>query len=309
MKKLISVVMALALLLAMAVTTPVAAASTEIYDVYAGESIQEAVNAASSGDTVVVHKGEYHESVKIIKDDITLKGVGKVILDGTDVDPVSLGDKLAILGIWIASDVTGVTITGFDIRNYGVWEELPSEPFVIIEELGIGIWLESGSNHNIVERNKLSNCLFGIMASTSDDNIIEGNELSDGINGIGVERAGHRNKVINNKITNCLGGIGIDEGSTFNIIEKNNIAKSSIVGIVIDGNVENGDSSHNKVMENIVTNSGERGIWLGARSSDNLVRENRVFGSGMYDLYNDDLSTGNIWEENKYKTSYPDPLP
>ncbi len=306
MKKLISVVMTLALLLAMAVTTPVAAANTEIHDVYAGESIQEAVNAAVSGDTIVVHKGEYHESIEITTDNITLEGVGKVILDGTDVGPASQGFWL---GIWITSGVTGVTITGFDIRNYGIWEELPSEPFVIIEELGIGIWLESGSHHNIVERNKLSNCFFGIMASTSDDNIIEGNEISDGLNGIGVERAGHRNKVINNKITNCLGGIGIDEGSTFNIIEKNKIVKSSIVGIVIDGNVENGDSSHNKVIDNRVTNSGERGIWLGARSSDNLVRENRVFGSGMYDLYNDDLSTGNIWEENKYKTSYPDPLP
>ena len=306
MKKLISVVMTLALLLAMAVTTPVAAANTEIHDVYAGESIQEAVNAAVSGDTIVVHKGEYHESIEITTDNITLEGVGKVILDGTDVGPASPGFWL---GIWITSGVTGVTITGFDIRNYGIWEELPSEPFVIIEELGIGIWLESGSHHNIVERNKLSNCLFGIMASTSDDNIIEGNEISDGLNGIGVERAGHRNKVINNKITNCLGGIGIDEGSTFNIIEKNKIAKSSIVGIVIDGNVENGDSSHNKVIDNRVTNSGEKGIWLGAQSSDNLIRENRVFGSGMYDLYNDDLSTGNIWEENKYKTSYPDPLP
>jgi len=306
MKKLISVVMTLALLLAMAVTTSVAAASTEIYDVYAGDSIQEAVNAAVSGDTIVVHKGEYHESVEITTDNITLEGVGKVILDGTDVGPASPGFRL---GIWIASGVTGVKITGFEIRNYGVWEELQEEPFFTITDLGVGIWMQSGSHHNIVEGNKLSNCLIGIMASTSDDNIIEGNELSNGLNGIGVERASHRNKVINNKITNCLGGIGIDEGSTFNIIEKNNIAKSSIVGIVIDGNVENGDSSHNKVIENRVTNSGERGIWLGARSSDNLVRENRVFGSGMYDLYNDDLSTGNIWEENKYKTSYPDPLP
>ncbi len=306
MKKLISIIMALALLLAMAVTTPVAAAGTDIH-VYAGDSIQAAVDAANEGDTIVVHKGEYHESVKIETDNITLEGVGRVILDGTDVDPVFQG---YVLGMWITSGVTGVTITGFDIRNYGTWEELPGEedPF-IITEFGIGIWLERDSHGNIVTENKFSNCLTGIMASTSYEHIIEENKLSDGLIGISIERAGHHNKVENNNITNHLAGIGLDEGSTFNTIEKNNIANSSMVGIVISGNIDNGDSSDNKIIENRITNSGEWGIWLAALSSDNLIKENRVSRSGEYDLYDEFPGTGNIWEDNKYKTSYPDPLP
>ena len=80
MKKLISIAVAAALLVTIAVTTPVSA-SVGIH-VYPGDSIQAAVDAASPGDTIIVHKGEYHQSVKIGTNDITLKGAG-AILDGT----------------------------------------------------------------------------------------------------------------------------------------------------------------------------------------------------------------------------------
>ncbi|MEU0970316.1 right-handed parallel beta-helix repeat-containing protein [Streptomyces sp. NPDC005917] len=44
--------------------------------VYPGESIQKAVNAAGSGDTVLLQAGTYHESVKMTTPGLTLRGVG-----------------------------------------------------------------------------------------------------------------------------------------------------------------------------------------------------------------------------------------
>ena len=54
-------------------------------------TIQAAIDESTFGDIIVVNKGEYHESVKIETANLTLEGVGKVILDGIDVDPIEIG--------------------------------------------------------------------------------------------------------------------------------------------------------------------------------------------------------------------------
>ncbi|WP_031173133.1 right-handed parallel beta-helix repeat-containing protein [Streptomyces durhamensis] len=53
-----------------------ASAAHPVHVVHPGESIQQAVDAARSGDTVLVQAGTYHESVKVTTSGITLRGVG-----------------------------------------------------------------------------------------------------------------------------------------------------------------------------------------------------------------------------------------
>lgn len=60
-------------------------ASAQVIVVLPGESIQEAVHTAQPGDTIIVQAGEYHESVSIRKDDITIQGAG-----GSDAGTVLL---------------------------------------------------------------------------------------------------------------------------------------------------------------------------------------------------------------------------
>ena len=96
----------------------------------------------------------------------------------------------------------------------------------------------------------------------------------------------------------------LDEGSSYNFIARNQVSNSGIVGININGLIDEYDTwnSHdNVVINNKVTDSAEYGIALSGLSSDNLVKRNRVFGSGEYDLCEIDLTgTGNVWENNKY---------
>ena len=56
---------------------PVFAKPTVIH-VFAGQSIQAAVNAASPGGTIVVHAGTYRESI-IVEKQLTLLSLGAII--------------------------------------------------------------------------------------------------------------------------------------------------------------------------------------------------------------------------------------
>ena len=97
-----------------------------------GDSIQAAIDGAASGDTIVVF-GRHRENVAIVKDGLTLRGVGAVILPPITpaahacFDPTQEGE--AVHGICVSGDVdvdTGevsryvkdVTVSGFTIRNF-----------------------------------------------------------------------------------------------------------------------------------------------------------------------------------------------
>lgn len=208
----------------MVVITPVAAKSTEIH-VYPGDSIQVAVDAASLGDTIIVHGGVYHQSVKIDNDDITLKGKG-AILDGTlpaDPGTTFLGEPPGpMFGIWLSTGVSGVTITGFEIRAF--------------EERGIAIWLERDSHDNdIIDNEFTGSTTVGIMVSTSHNNLIEKNKVSnDVMYGIVLESASDGNKVIDNKIADSgVVGIVVDENSIGNLIEKTINTKLLVVWFLL----------------------------------------------------------------------------
>jgi len=60
------------------------AANQAEIQVYPGQSIQEAINTASPGDTLIIHEGTYNEKL-VVNKSLTIMGVDKeeVILDPT----------------------------------------------------------------------------------------------------------------------------------------------------------------------------------------------------------------------------------
>ena len=68
--------------------------------------IQDAINAASDGDTIIVHSGVYYENVVVDKS-VTLKGIGHPVVDAG-------GRESAIT---LTEDM--ITLVGFTATNSG----------------------------------------------------------------------------------------------------------------------------------------------------------------------------------------------
>ena len=188
-KILVALILAVILVLSIVfITIQLQRVSPTTRHVYPGQSIQDAIDSASPGDTIIVHEGEYHQSVVITKS-ISLIG-DEAILNGTS--PSDLGTTLAD-AITIDEGVSGVTIKGFEIMNYSYY--------------GIQAWNNGTSNIEII------NNVIHDMGGTA---IVVGND------GTGF----HENWFIhNNTIYKSEIGIYVAHGK--NVIISNNIAEES----------------------------------------------------------------------------------
>ncbi|MFJ5271770.1 nitrous oxide reductase family maturation protein NosD [Streptomyces sp. NPDC088358] len=100
-----------------------------VHRVRPGESIQQAVDTARPGDTVLILPGTYHESVRVAVPNLTVRGFGArrtVIEPG----PASAVDACAKAGNGIcvtgtdSSPLTGVTVRALTLRGFakqGLW--------------------------------------------------------------------------------------------------------------------------------------------------------------------------------------------
>ncbi|MGC9308264.1 MAG: NosD domain-containing protein [Thermoplasmatota archaeon] len=141
-------------------------------------SIQAAVDAASSGNTIFVHSGIYYENVVIGK---TLNLVGED-RDTTIIDGGGSGDVVNVTA-------DGVTITGFTVQNSG-----PGWPYA-------GIIL-AGVQHCRIENNTASSNYAGIHLNVSRNCTIIGNTANNNSwDGIRLTYS-QSNTVTNNTVTN-----------------------------------------------------------------------------------------------------------
>jgi hypothetical protein len=107
-----------------------------------GDSIQGAIDSASSGDTICVQAGTYDEYIELKKDNLTIMADGQVIMGGFDVE----GD-----GNWVE---------GFTIDNY---------------DTSTGIKIYTGNNNTIINNEVMHTYQDGMRFGGTGNRFINNN--------------------------------------------------------------------------------------------------------------------------------------
>ena len=118
------------------------------------QTIQQALESAGSGDTIIVFAGLYKEKSLIIKKPVYLKGIGFPILDGET--------KYEIIKI----QSNNVTVEGFKLVNSGISGMYEIAAVKIINRRNVA-----------VRNNTLENNFFGIYAQYSSQCSLTGNSI------------------------------------------------------------------------------------------------------------------------------------
>ena len=250
-------------------------------------SIQDAVDAASAGDTICVYNGTYHEGeIRILgaaKRNIKLKGEGadKVTLDG--------GGSSYIIGIGgdsMENGASGCVVEGFKMINSQKGIEIASfAPDCIVRncvfegltnDLGIVLVASNTTFENNIISNSSGAYYSMEITPAADSCTIANNTFKDGIftdttwsGAIGLEA--NNCTIVNNTIVNNTGA-----GILLNAANNNTIARNNIY-------------------------SNERGLWFQQWGGGDESEGNRIYLNNFNNTENVVLCewgvpiTNNIW--------------
>ncbi len=138
-----------------------------VWTVENGESIQDAINSASPGDTIQVEPGTYEEYLEVNKR-LTIEGTGEdviILAPGTDFDMIRIP----------SSDVTVKNLVidgeGTDKTAIGIWEVWNVQiRNCFFRNLHTGIWISCDTMNVVVANNTFENVLdYGIDNETDDN--------------------------------------------------------------------------------------------------------------------------------------------
>ena len=223
-------------------------------------TIQDAVDAATNGDTIFVFddSSPYYEKIDIGK---------SINLIGENHNTVIDGMNGMATGISVHHDADYVTINCFSIINFdGSGIDIFGNNVIISNIHFInhrfGLMLTQTKN-NIVSNNLFKNCRWcGINLQDASNNIISQNEITGCDDGITFSAHSLDNIISNNEITNNNDGIYFNAYTSVNherdelikntIVQYNNITDNSI-GINIFGRFKNGVIKNNNFIENNIS--------------------------------------------------------
>ncbi|MGD9679846.1 MAG: nitrous oxide reductase family maturation protein NosD [Candidatus Obscuribacterales bacterium] len=279
-----------------------------VVEVRAGESIQKAIEKAPDGAIIHVGPGVYREQLEINRDNITLRGDGRAVID-------LAGKKTSGAAVQIR-DRHNVRIDGFEIRNVrgsdtptGIRVEGASRDIVIANNNihhvedgqnahGLAVYGDSSKParnisivNNDVHHLKLGQSESVVVNGNVDGFRITGNKIHDNDN-IGIDIIGYagtgragidraRNGVVSgNHVYNIDSGknpsyggdrsaAGIYVDGGSDIVIEDNLIQNSNYGIELASEHRGKNTARIQVRRNRVDGSHLAGISLGGGSSSN----------------------------------------
>jgi len=282
--------------------TPIAFSSPRTWYVGPGgdfENIQDAIDNAIPGDTIVVLRGTYFENITINKGGLTIRGEDRdyTVIDGRGsgnvvglfyVENVTLSSitvRNGHYGIYVYSSnknaFSGCLIEGND--NAGILFDMGSSSNTVEDceitsnLLGINLHHYYGQRYNTVKRCRIhSNSIYGVHGAFTTDGteVMENDVYANGVTGVLI---GHSTWKVEGNYCHDNGGAGIDLDTSRNSIIRYNKCCNNLGGVGIRGL----GSSGNLVEKNFVCGNSEYGIFSGNWSHGNIIRENLVVRNGL----------------------------
>lgn len=236
----------------------------------AGTPLQDAIDNASAGDTLLVHIGTYNEAVVIDK---PLKLIG----DGAGVVTIDAGCS-ATAALSVEAD--GVTIRGITVTKGSFFAiNIEQQDRITVRDT---ITLEGGCGGGF----------YGINLFNSTAITLKGNEASGFLDAglyIGGIAADAKVKLEKNNCHNNDQGIIVEDSFPNSVAVKGNTASDNNRGIF----VHNSDGI--RVTGNTLNGNVNASIELDGTSDDN-----RVSGNAISDSDSIDNGTNNCWKGNTY---------
>jgi parallel beta-helix repeat protein len=248
----------------------VAASPTTIHVFPASNlTIQGAINNASSGDVIFVHKGTYYEDIVLNK---------SVSLIGEDRDlTVIYGSRAQGITYVIFLIASGASVKDFTLRKNS------------LSLLGSGMLV--GSVGNVILHNRIEDSYNGFMIQSSNNNLVSDNIISNNTNGFTLSTSS--NNVFSDNVVSD-NNVGMDLQSSNNNLFSGNILYNNAMGINLylsgDNNIFHHNNFNNTVQLssdsttsfNVWSRNGEGNYWADYTEQDSN-------GDGIGDIpYNTD---------------------
>jgi parallel beta-helix repeat protein len=257
-------------------------------------SIQEAVDNAYTGDTIIVNPGVYNENVVVNKELTILSN--PAFLANTN--------RTYVIGAVSEKDVFDVYSNNVKIDGFYI---IGGHSGAEREEVGINL---EGVENCSLSNNELVLNDVGISLNRSNNNYLDNNLVSLGEKGITLVDS-NENKLSNNTVTTNSDGILLNNSMNNTFVD--DIADANMVGIYL-GTSQGNTFTYNLIMRNIRGINGEAakfnfmvnnslylndvGINL-IESSENSIYENHF--ANLLDAVDDgkniwnSISKGNFW--------------
>lgn len=231
-------------------------------------AIQEAVDAASSGDVIEVQEGTYSENI-VLNKALILRGIGHPIIDSKGNHSI------------ITLSSNGIVVEGFIIINAndsGIKTNYNDNILIkdnIIRDNKGGIEVKNSDNASVIGNTIINNTNIGIYVQSSMLSLIDNNSIYNTVAGITL-KSSNKNFIKNNIINNTQYGISLgyltlsEAGrggfSDANLLE-GNLIENSKYGIHLDYSKGNNISSNKLTRNNYAI--------YAVSSENNTIRNNK----------------------------------